>query len=117
MTNRVLARRILQKMGYEAALAEDGEEALGRCAEADYELVLMDLQMPRLDGVEATRRIRSLPGRAARPYIVALTASTQPEELRQCREAGMNDYLSKPLQIAALRAALLRGHAATRPRP
>ncbi|WP_131829756.1 response regulator, partial [Teichococcus deserti] len=102
-TNQAVMRALLQRQGCRVTIAENGAEALARAAEAAYDLILMDLQMPVMDGLEATRAIRAQPGpnRAAR--IIGLTAAVGAEYEAQCRDAGMNDYLSKPVQRDALR--------------
>ncbi|WP_159996614.1 response regulator [Roseomonas sp. 18066] len=101
-TNQAVMRALLQRQGCRVTIAENGAEALARAAEAAYDLILMDLQMPVMDGLEATRAIRAQPGpnRAAR--IIGLTAAVGAEYEAQCRDAGMNDYLSKPIQRDAL---------------
>ena len=112
-------RRILQtqlgKLGCSVVLAVDGEAALDVLdAEPLPDLILMDCNMPRLDGWETTRRIRSWSGdagttrrQAASLPIVALTAAAMPEERARCREAGMNDFLAKPVKLADLQRILL----------
>jgi signal transduction histidine kinase/ActR/RegA family two-component response regulator len=106
--NLAVARALLQKAGCEVAVARDGLEAVAGVQAQAYALVLMDCHMPRLDGLEATRRIRALPGAAARTPVVALTASALPEELAECRKAGMDDCLTKPLARAKLEQVLER---------
>ncbi|MEM1416903.1 MAG: ATP-binding protein [Myxococcota bacterium] len=107
--NRLVAARFLARLGAEVEIAEDGAAALARIAEdASYDLVLMDCQMPVMDGLEATRRIRALGGRAATVPIVALTASAMAAERERCFLAGMNDFLSKPLRPEALDAVVQR---------
>jgi signal transduction histidine kinase/CheY-like chemotaxis protein len=103
-TNRRLVQRLLERLGYAPSLVEDGAAAAAHVAEHDVDLVLMDVQMPKVDGLEAARRIRARGGSG--PRIVALTANTTPEDRAACRSAGMDDYLSKPLRPAALVAAL-----------
>ncbi len=96
--NQKLALRMLEKLGIDADLAENGQEALDKVQEAEYALVLMDCQMPVLDGYQATRRIRRLPGTAGRIPIIALTAHAMIGDREQCERAGMNDYMTKPLK-------------------
>jgi CheY-like chemotaxis protein len=89
-------------------LVEDGSLAVARVERGGFSLVLMDCQMPVMDGYEATRRIRALPGEAARVPIIALTASALPVDLERCKAAGMNDVLLKPIDAALLLEVLLR---------
>jgi len=103
--NQKLAVRLLANMGYTADLAGDGLQAIAALDKADYDVVLMDVQMPECDGLEATRRIRAKwPDKALR--IVAMTANAMTGDREACLEAGMNDYVSKPIRPAELAAAL-----------
>jgi CheY-like chemotaxis protein len=99
---------MLQKLGYQVDLACDGASAISRVEANPYDVVLMDLNMPGIDGLEAARRIRLMPTAQSSVPIVALTASATIEDKAQCLAAGMNDYLSKPIEIQALRRALER---------
>jgi signal transduction histidine kinase/CheY-like chemotaxis protein len=101
--NRIVVERLLQKLGCETQIAANGREAIEMAASAD--VILMDCQMPEMDGLEATRRIRTS---GLQTPIIALTAHALSEEERNCREAGMDDFLTKPLDLAALDAALRR---------
>jgi len=103
--NQKVALLILERMGYRADVAADGREAIAALAQRDYDLVLMDIEMPVMDGVEATRRIRSSP-RDVQPRIVGLTANVAPEDRAAYLAAGMDDCLVKPIRVADLRAAL-----------
>jgi len=104
--NQKLALRLLERMGYAAEVAMDGTEAIAALEAADYDVVLMDVQMPELDGLEATRRIRARwPDRAVR--IVAMTANAMEGDREACLAAGMDDYVSKPIRPDELAAALL----------
>jgi CheY-like chemotaxis protein len=96
---------LLERMGYRADVAGDGREAVAALAQRRYDLVLMDVEMPVMDGVEATRQIRALP-RYAQPRIVGLTANVAPEDRATYLAAGMDDCLVKPIRTAELRAAL-----------
>ncbi|WP_216916350.1 MULTISPECIES: ATP-binding protein [unclassified Synechococcus] len=109
--NRRLCELMLRRLGYEPDSAVDGQEALERQRLLDPDLILMDVQMPRLDGLEATRRIRAATGQADRPWIVALTAFTSAEEREAALQAGMNAVLAKPLKAEALLASLVAAHA------
>jgi CheY-like chemotaxis protein len=109
--NQLVVVRLLQRMGCQADLACDGVSAVASVAANSYDIVLMDLHMPELDGLEATRRIRRMPGAKSCVPIVALTASASHEVRTECLAAGMNDHLSKPIEIQALRRVVDRwGH-------
>jgi CheY-like chemotaxis protein len=105
--NRELALSWLHDVGLSADTANDGREALQRAQAIAYDLILMDMQMPVMDGLAATRAIRALPGGAAMP-ILALTANAFAEERAQCLAAGMNDFIMKPVNLGALYASLLK---------
>jgi len=109
--NRRLCELMLRRLGYGPESAVDGQEALERQQILDPDLILMDVQMPRLDGLEATRRIRAATGRPQRPWIVAVTAFSSAEERQAALQAGMNDVLAKPLKAEALQASLVAAHA------
>ncbi|MBS1828291.1 MAG: response regulator [Acidobacteria bacterium] len=104
--NQVVAERMLEKLGCRADLVADGGAAVEKARLQHYDLVLLDVQMPGVDGLEAARRIRA--GESAHIPIVALTATATVEDREACFEAGMDGYLSKPLTLAALRDALHR---------
>jgi signal transduction histidine kinase/CheY-like chemotaxis protein len=105
--NQKLALRLLSNIGYAADVAGDGVQVIGALEASDYDVVLMDVQMPELDGLEATRRIRARwPDKAV--HIVAMTANAMAGDREDCLAAGMNDYVSKPIRPAELAAALER---------
>ncbi|MCQ6956364.1 hybrid sensor histidine kinase/response regulator [Mucilaginibacter aquariorum] len=104
LMNQKLIIRILNKLGYQPDLASDGREVMDMVADTNYDLILMDVQMPHIDGLEATRLIRKLYG--ARPLIVAMTANALTEDKDNCIRAGMDAYLSKPLHLELLTACL-----------
>lgn len=105
--NREVAMDLLQAVGLQVDLAEDGAEALEQVRTRDYDLILMDLQMPILDGLAATRAIRTLPERAEVP-ILAMTANAFEDDRRACLEAGMNDFVTKPVDPPILYSKLLQ---------
>ncbi len=109
--NQKVALMILRKMGYAPDLAANGEEALSLCAKNRYDLILMDVQMPVMDGLVATRKIRASKG-GTHPRIVALTAHALAEDVRNCTEAGMDAHLPKPLNVPLLECTLMETHAA-----
>ena len=103
--NRKVVLQILKRLGYTPAVAANGKQVLERLAAESYDIVLMDIQMPEMDGYEATAALRR---RGDTTWITALTADAMPEDPMRCRIAGMNDYLSKPIRTDTLRAALER---------
>jgi CheY-like chemotaxis protein len=98
-TNQALVLKMLQRNGYDADVASDGLEALAALERQHYDVVFMDVQMPRMDGLQATRQIRQRHPPGQRPWIVGLTASVLEQEQRACRDAGMDDYLPKPISL------------------
>ncbi|MBL0136865.1 MAG: response regulator [Chitinophagaceae bacterium] len=102
--NQQLALIVLNKMGYSADLAENGLEALQKLHENKYELLLMDIQMPEMDGLEATRSIRK--NDSWQPVIIAMTANAMEGDKEECLKAGMDDYLSKPVKPEEIEALL-----------
>ena len=106
--NQQVARLMLEQLGHvRVDTVEDGAAALERAEGGAYDVILMDIQMPRMDGLEATRAVRSL-DLVRQPYIIALTANAMPSDEAACREAGVDDYLPKPLTIPALSRAMRR---------
>ena len=103
--NSTLVVRMIERLGFHAQLAHDGREALEMARAGTFDIILMDMQMPEMDGLEATRAIRAL-RLTRRPRIVALTANTLEEERQRCLDAGMDDFLSKPFRVDDLRSKL-----------
>ncbi|RZJ45733.1 MAG: response regulator [Brevundimonas sp.] len=106
--NREVARIMLQAFGCEVVEVCDGAEAVGAASAELFDLILMDVRMPRMDGLEATRRIRALPGDAAAVAIVAMTADAMPEDVVRCLASGMNAHMAKPVSQAGLFDAVSR---------
>ena len=106
--NQKVARLMFSRLGYNVDMAADGAEAVQAIERQLYDVVFMDLHMPRMDGLDATRAICQRLPRSERPQIVAMTAAALDEERKRCFEAGMDDYLSKPISIPALLAVLER---------
>jgi CheY-like chemotaxis protein len=106
--NRIVARGMLTSLGHSVDLACDGLEALEKLETISYDLVFMDMQMPKMNGLEATRKIRSGSGPAARLPIIAMTANAFQSDRQECLSAGMNDFVSKPVELNELNAAIRR---------
>ena len=106
--NRLVAVAQLTELGYAADAAEDGETALDALAQEPYDAVLLDCEMPRLDGYETCRRLRQSEGGGRRTWVIALTAHTAAEDRERCLAAGMDDHLAKPVRAEDLAAALKR---------
>ncbi len=106
--NQQVAVGLLAKLGHRADVADDGAEAVALVEQCDYDLILMDLQMPRMDGMAATRAIRALPGRKGATAIVAMTANTLESDRKACLDAGMDDYIPKPIDRRRLAAMIER---------
>ncbi|ACY18042.1 response regulator [Haliangium ochraceum] len=113
--NQLLLMRLLERLGYRADLATNGVEALAAAEDRSYDIIFMDMQMPLMDGLEATAELRRRqPEGTQRPRIIALTANATADDRARCLAAGMDHYLAKPIEVAALKAALVdsaRGHA------
>jgi CheY-like chemotaxis protein len=108
LVNQKLALRLLQQMGYRADVASNGIEAIESVARQAYDVVLMDVQMPEMDGLEASRRITAKYPAGERPRIVAMTANAMQGDREMCLEAGMDDYITKPIRVEALVQALMQ---------
>ncbi len=106
--NRRLIGALLRPLGFELVMACDGREAVERFCEESFDVIVMDMQMPEMDGVQATRAIRKMGSRGASIPIVALTANATEDDRRRCIDAGMTDFLTKPLDPRALHATIIR---------
>lgn len=109
--NQLLAEMLLNKLGYTPSLAENGKVVLEMIEKQPFDVILMDVQMPELDGLDATRTIRKQD--VLQPVIIAMTANAMKEDREICLQAGMNDYISKPIQVELLIEALRNAAAAT----
>jgi PAS domain S-box-containing protein len=106
--NQKVATRILSQMGYRPDVVQNGLEVLSALERQKYDVILMDVQMPEMDGLEATRQVRELWTGTRRPWIIAMTANAMESDRQMCLKAGMDGYLSKPVRIEALEAELVR---------
>lgn len=104
--NQKVASTMLRKLGYPYELAKNGEEAVAAAGSGEFHLILMDIQMPVMDGIEATRRIRADLPQEIQPIIVAVTANTTEGDRNACFDAGMNDFLSKPITKSAIEKSI-----------
>ncbi len=108
VVNQKLALRLLLQMGYRADLASNGIEAIESVARQSYDVILMDVQMPEMDGLEASRRITAKYPPEQRPRIIAMTANAMQGDREECLAAGMDDYVTKPIRVDALVEALMQ---------
>ena len=106
LVNQKLALRLLEQMGYSADVANNGLEAIDRVERDIYDVVLMDVQMPEMDGLDATRHIAKTQNAENRPKIIAMTANAMQGDREMCLEAGMDDYVTKPIRVDRLVEAL-----------
>ena len=114
LINQKLIITVLAKMGYDAALAQDGKEVMEMTDLKPYDLILMDVQMPEIDGLEATRMLRKC--REKQPVIIAMTANVMEGDRDNCIQAGMDDYISKPVALDELLGQLEKWGGAIRTR-
>ncbi len=105
--NQEVARELLSMVGLIVDLAADGRQAVAMAAQGNYDLILMDMQMPNMNGIDATLAIRAQPGCASVP-IVAMTANAFSEDRQRCLDAGMNDHIGKPVEPPVLFETLLK---------
>jgi len=110
VVNQLVAVRLLERMGYRPDVASNGVEALIAVHRQQYDVVLMDVQMPEMDGLEAARRITAECNARERPRMIALTANALKDDRQMCLDAGMDDYLTKPMSVDRLQVALSRCH-------
>jgi CheY-like chemotaxis protein len=108
LVNQKLIRRLVQRFGYEVDVVEDGVAALQALSEREYNLVLLDCQMPNLDGYGAAAEIRLRERESRRTPLIALTANAMPGDRERALESGMDDYLTKPIDLQKLSAAIDR---------
>jgi len=111
VANQKLALLLLERLGYRADLASNGIEAIDALKRQPYDVVLMDVQMPEMDGIEATRHIRETLAETSQPHIIAMTANVMEGDREACLAAGMDDYINKPIRIAEVIATLQRSPA------
>ncbi|MGA7808728.1 ATP-binding protein [Bradyrhizobium sp.] len=107
-TNRMVVSKMLREFALETRIVPDGLQAVQAACDGEYDMVLMDVRMPEMDGLTATRTIRTRGGRLASLPIIALTANAFADDVKMCRDAGMSDFLAKPLRKPSLVAAMLR---------
>lgn len=106
MINQMVVTELMSSIGYTVDMANNGAEALTAVAKQDYDLIFMDIQMPVMDGLEATRILKSTAAADVRPLIVAMTANTLPADVEKCLSAGMVGHISKPIEISKIRAMI-----------
>jgi PAS domain S-box-containing protein len=114
LMNRDIAEAFLRSAGHQVTSTDEGAEAVALATRGDFDVIVMDVRMPGMDGLEATRRIRSLDGARGQVPIVALTAHAFSEQIKQCQDAGMDGHLAKPFDMAALLSAVGRAVASRR---
>jgi len=112
--NQKVTRFMMRKLGYDLDIVSNGQEALERLEQHSYDLILMDLQMPVMGGIDCCRGIREMLSADKRPYICALTANVSVEDQLLCRQAQMDDFLPKPLSLEALKQVFRKAHAHVR---
>jgi CheY-like chemotaxis protein len=108
LVNQKVALRMLARLGYDADVVANGAEALEATRQQAYDVIFMDVQMPEMDGLEATRAIRTDGSVLHKPYIIAMTAAAMLLDKERCLEAGMDDFVAKPARLEDLSQALQR---------
>lgn len=108
--NQKVIKKLLSKIGYSAEVANNGLEALERLENNQFDLVLLDVQMPVMDGISAAQEISKRMPQETRPWMTALTANATKEDRNRCLAAGMDDFLTKPIHCEQLKAALIHCH-------
>ncbi|NEN88770.1 MAG: response regulator, partial [Okeania sp. SIO3H1] len=111
--NQIIAKKMLHRLGYTIEIVKNGLAAVEAVKNQFYDIILMDIQMPEMDGIEATHHIRQQfknTESTCQPWIIAMTANAMKEDRENCFKAGMNDYLSKPVQLHELAAILEKFH-------
>lgn len=116
LLNQSVAVRLLERLGHNADVAANGVEAIAKVASQPYDLVLMDIEMPVMNGLDAARGIRARQPSESGPAIVAVTAHVLEQDRQECLDAGMNGFLRKPFRIEEL-TAVIDDHAAPAPAP
>ena len=106
--NQLLAIKILQKLNFEPVLAENGVEAVEACQSEDFDIIFMDIQMPLMDGIEATKKIKEFYSEDKQPVIIAMTANTMPGDKQNYLRAGMDDYIPKPISPTVIQNTLIK---------
>lgn len=114
LINQKVAVKLLEKIGFKADIADNGVKAIEALERASYDLIFMDIQMPVMDGLQATSKIREkygLPGNGG-PIIIALTANVLPEDRKNCQEVGMDDFIPKPVKKEIMASTISKWFAA-----
>jgi signal transduction histidine kinase/CheY-like chemotaxis protein len=108
MINQKVVIKVLERLGYSAAIADNGFEAIDTVKEHDFDLIFMDMEMPEMDGIEATKHILKIPYQKKIPIIVAMTANATTEDKAKCFEAGMKDFIAKPITLQSTQDVLIK---------